>query len=212
MYKCANCGRLACFGGDESSAPRSCPMNEEQLSKEIKSEYMHDENNRFFVEAAKIEKQGYGQWNRVRETIELCKRMGYREIGMAFCLGLVNEARTVQRIFEEHGLNVHSVICKTGGNDKCDFGIPSDMKLREGRFEAACNPIGQARFLAEEQVDFIVVIGLCVGHDSLFYKYAAKYTDAFVTTLVSKDRATGNNPCAAIYCADGYFKDKFGDK
>ena len=212
MYRCADCGRLACFGGDDSRAPGNCPMKEEQISKDIKSEYMQSENNSFFVEAAKIEKQGYGRWNRVRETIELCKRMGYREIGMAFCLGLVNEAKTVQRIFEEHGLKVHSVICKTGGNDKCDFGIPEDMKLREGQFEAACNPIGQARFLAEENVDFIVVIGLCVGHDSLFYKYAAKYTDAFVTTLVSKDRATGNNPCAAIYCADGYFKDKFGDK
>ncbi len=124
---------------------------------------------------------------------------------------MIKEAKTLQRIFESQGLNVHSVICKTGGNDKGIFGIPDDKKLKEGQFEAACNPIGQARFLADENVDFIVVVGLCVGHDSLFYKYAARYTDVFVTTLISKDRATGNNPCAAIYCAGGYFKNKFGD-
>ena len=45
-------------------------------------------------------------------------------------------------------------------------------------------------------------LGLCVGHDSLFYKYSK----ALVTTLVAKDRVTGNNPVAAIYCADGYLK------
>ena len=41
-----------------------------------------------------------------------------------------------------------------------------------------------------------------MGHDSLFYRYS----QAPVTTLVAKDRATGNNPVAAIYCADSYFK------
>ena len=210
MYRCTDCSRLACFGGDAGSAPENCPMRDIAASDEIREEYMSSENNRFFVEAAKIEKEGYGQWN--RETIEFCKRMGYKEIGLAFCLGLIKEAKTVQIIFESQGLNVHSVICKTGGNDKVTFGIPENMKLKEGQFEAACNPIGQARFLADEKVEFIVVLGLCVGHDSLFYKYASKYTDAFVTTLVSKDRATGNNPCAAIYCAGGYFKDKFGEK
>ena len=37
----------------------------------------------------------------------------------------------------------------------------------------------------------------CVGHDSLFYRYS----DAYVTTLVTKDRVTGNNPAAALYTA-----------
>lgn len=166
MYRCTDCSRLACFGGDAGSAPENCPMRDIAASDEIREEYMSSENNRFFVEAAKIEKEGYGQWNRVRETIEFCKRMGYKEIGLAFCLGLIKEAKTVQRIFESQGLNVHSVICKTGGNDKGTFGIPENMKLKEGQFEAACNPIGQARFLADEKVDFIVVLGLCVGHDS----------------------------------------------
>lgn len=212
MYRCADCKVLACFSEDKSNMPENCPMRDYETSLEVKEEYMQESNSRFFIEAAKIEKEGYGEWNRVRETIEFCKKMGYKEIGLAFCLGLIKEAKTVERIFESAGLNVHSVVCKTGGNDKEIFGIPADKKLKEGQFEPACNPIGQARFLAKENVDLIVVLGLCVGHDSLFYKYVAKYTNAFVTTLVSKDRATGNNPCAAIYCAGGYFKDKFGDR
>ena len=43
-----------------------------------------------------------------------------------------------------------------------------------------------------------------MGHDSLFYKYC----EAPVTTLVTKDRVTGHNPVAAIYCADTYFSDR----
>ena len=57
----------------------------------------------------------------------------------------------------------------------------------------------------EAKTDLNVVIGLCVGHDSLFYKYAEAYT----TTLVTKDRVTGNNPAAALYTANSYYRKKF---
>ena len=48
------------------------------------------------------------------------------------------------------------------------------------------------------------LLSLSIKHDSLFYKYS----DALVTTLVAKDRVLAHNPCGAIYCADGYFKDR----
>ena len=70
---------------------------------------------------------------------------------------------------------------------------------------AMCNPILQARLLNEAHTDLNVVIGLCVGHDSLFYKYS----EAYATTLVTKDRVTGNNPAAALYTAESYYKKKF---
>ena len=38
-------------------------------------------------------------------------------------------------------------------------------------------------------------MGLCVGHDSLFLKYA----EAPCTVLAVKDRLLGHNPLAAIY-------------
>ena len=65
-----------------------------------------------------------------------------------------------------------------------------------------CNPIMQAKIMNREKTDFNVIVGLCVGHDSLFYKYA----DALCTTLVTKDRVMGHNPVAALYQAKAYYK------
>ena len=67
-----------------------------------------------------------------------------------------------------------------------------------------CNPIMQAKLLNDAHTDLNVVVGLCVGHDSLFYKYS----DALVTTAVTKDRVMGHNPVAALYTAEGYYKKK----
>ena len=44
--------------------------------------------------------------------------------------------------------------------------------------------------------------GLCVGHDSLFYKYA----EALTTTLITKDRVLGHNPAVALYQTASYYK------
>ena len=95
-----------------------------------------------------------------------------------------------------------TVICKTGGISKEEVGIPEEVKIHPGEFEAMCNPIAQAKLLNEQHTDFNIEVGLCVGHDSMFYKYS----DAMVTTLVAKDRVLAHNPCGAIYCAEGYFK------
>ena len=60
------------------------------------------------------------------------------------------------------------------------------------------------RVINRAHTDLNVVIGLCVGHDSLFYKYA----DAYSTTLITKDRVTGHNPAAALYTANSYYRKK----
>lgn len=64
-----------------------------------------------------------------------------------------------------------------------------------------CNPIMQAKILNEQATDLNIVMGLCVGHDSLFYKYS----EALTTTLVTKDRVLGHNPAAALYTAESYY-------
>ena len=65
-----------------------------------------------------------------------------------------------------------------------------------------CNPILQAMILNREKTDLNVVIGLCVGHDSLFYKYS----DALCTTLIAKYRALAHNPAGALYQSESYFR------
>lgn len=92
--------------------------------------------------------------------------------------------------------------CKVGTQKKVDVGIPERCNEIG---ENMCNPILQAKLLNEAGTELNIVMGLCVGHDSLFYKYS----DALVTTGVTKDRVTGHNPVAAIYGADFYFKKRF---
>jgi len=55
--------------------------------------------------------------------------------------------------------------------------------------------------LNDADTDFNVVLGLCVGHDSLFFKYSK----APVTVLVAKDRVLGHNPVAALYTTSSYY-------
>ena len=54
--------------------------------------------------------------------------------------------------------------------------------------------------------DLNIALGLCVGHDSLFYRYSK----APVVTFIAKDRVTGHNPAAVIY--SGYYHRVFGIK
>ncbi len=204
MYTCAQCAVQACGQAEPEKLPRNCPMRNEDLMENALENYRLPENRDFYVTASELEALGYCQWPRVKETIQLCLRMGYRRVGLAFCRGLRKEAKVMDDLLRRAGLEVVSVICKTGGVDKTAAGIPEAHKIHPGQFEPMCNPIAQALLLNEQHTQFNIALGLCVGHDSLFYKYS----DALVTTLVAKDRVTGHSPAAALYCAEGYFKDR----
>ena len=54
----------------------------------------------------------------------------------------------------------------------------------------------------QARTEFNVLLGLCVGHDSLFFKFA----EAPTTVLAVKDRVTGHNPLAAIYLHETYYR------
>jgi uncharacterized metal-binding protein len=127
--------------------------------------------------------------------------MGYRKLGIAFCAGLHREAHSLTEILETQGFEVISVVCKAGGTPKEQIGIREEEKVRIGEFESMCSPIAQAMVLNEEKTEFNILIGLCVGHDSLFLKYS----DAFCTVLVAKDRVLAHNPCAALYTTGTYY-------
>lgn len=138
---------------------------------------------------------------RIEETIDFCRSMGYKKVGFAFCGALHKEAAVVARIFEAHGLEVLSVICKVGGYDKTVLGLREEDKLHPGCFEPMCNPIAQAAVLNEAGTQFNVVMGLCVGHDSLFLSESK----VMCTVLAVKDRLLGHNPLAAVYTNHSYY-------
>ena len=131
--------------------------------------------------AAEVEAEGYLQWPRVTEIVEFAKRMGFKRLGIATCVGLLNESRILADVLRSHGFEV--------------FGAAM-----------MCNPALQAKVLNREKTELNIVVGLCVGHDSVFYKHS----DAIVTTLVTKDRVTGHNPVAPLYTANSYSKSIYG--
>lgn len=137
---------------------------------------------------------------RLQEIIEFARRMRYRKLGVVFCDGLRREAAAVSRVFEAQGFEVVSVVCKVGGVPKETIGVTQEQKIRIGEEETMCNPIAQAEVLNRARTDFNVLIGLCVGHDSLFFKHA----DAYTTVLAAKDRVLGHNPLAAVYTLGSY--------
>lgn len=139
---------------------------------------------------------------RIQETIEFAHKMGYRRIGIAFCGGLKHEAKIVSDILKTQGFEVASVMCKAGRTSKDFLGIADDQKVSPGQFEAMCSPITQAKILNASKTDFNIILGLCVGHDSLMMRFS----DALCTVLVAKDRVTGHNPISAIQLHRSYYK------
>jgi len=203
--RCAYCTVMACYRGDFEHLPSFCPMRVlGNVVEESKREFLENEvSRRLAVNASIIEAAGYMRWPRLKEIIEYSRRLNVKCIGIAFCIGLRREAYYASQAFENAGFKVYSVCCKVGSLNKLDIGVPKEYTLRKGVFEAICNPIGQAMVLNALKTDLNVVLGLCVGHDSLFYRYSK----APVVTLIAKDRVTGHNPAAALY--SGYYQRLF---
>jgi uncharacterized metal-binding protein len=146
---------------------------------------------------------------RIVEIAEFAHRMGYKKLGLAFCMGLANEAELAAQVLEGYGLTVFSVICKAGHTSKENFlGLDDADKINQGTDEAMCNPIFQAKLLDEAGSQFNVLLGLCVGHDTLFLQHSK----APCTVLAVKDRVTGHNPLAALYTSGTYYKKLFEQK
>ncbi|MGL5124002.1 MAG: DUF1847 domain-containing protein [Fusobacteriaceae bacterium] len=204
MSICAKCVTRGCVTKDESKMPKKiCPSRNEEILK--KSKAMHTgEDLIIAVQAALVEAAGKTNWTRVEETIAFAKNCNYKKIGVAFCTGLHEESKIFVKILEHHGLEVVSIVCKTGSVLKGFLGIPQEEKETYIKNDIMCNPIGQALALNELNTDLNVLFGLCVGHDTLFLKHSK----APVTVFAVKDRVLCHNPVAAIYQADAYYKKK----
>jgi uncharacterized metal-binding protein len=214
---CAACdrpvGEKICYK-EKGQANKGCPtVTRQSVLESANLKYREDEVRQFAHAASVQEAACYANRDqqpyvmqpcktRIVEICEFAKRMGYRRIGLAFCLGLSGEAKTVGEIFESHGFEAVSVCCKAGRTSKDLIGIADEDKIYRGTDEAMCNPVFQAELLNGEHVDFNVLLGLCVGHDSLFFQFSK----APVTVLAVKDRVTGHNPLAAVYQADSYYR------
>jgi uncharacterized metal-binding protein len=203
MYTCAECRRVACGSGDAEAYPRDCPSRETGRA-ELLALYRDGEDRALARNAALVEAHGYCRLTRIEEIMDFARRCHYSRLGIACCVGLLREAVVVSRILRANGFTVDSVACKNAALPKEELDLAEEDKVTPGEFEAMCNPIGQARALARAGTELNLLLGLCVGHDSLFMKHSV----APVTVLAVKDRVLGHNPLAAIYLADGYYHDR----
>jgi len=216
--QCAKCPRVLCYpniAADEKpnfeEAPRFCPSKSKQdiMEKSVR-EYDREDVREFARLASVQEFECYEQTPngfrtripRIEETIQLAHKNGFKRLGLAFCVGLAYEARMVTGILEGKGFEVVSVCCKAGAIPKERIGIKPEEKIPgPDRYESMCSPITQAEILNSEDVDFAILMGLCVGHDTLFIRYCR----APMTVLAVKDRVTGHNPLAAVYLSQSYY-------
>ena len=204
------------IGADEKpdleKAPLFCPMrNLPDVIDKAKAEYK-DQSTREFARLASIQEfecyetlpEGRRTKNpRILELIQFSQKCGYKKLGIAFCSGLADEARMLTEILESHGFEVVSVRCKVGAESKESIGIKPEEKIRgPEHWETMCNPITQAEVLNAEQVDLAIMLGLCIGHDTLFLKYCR----VPVTVIAVKDRVTGHNPLVPLYLHNSYYK------
>jgi len=151
--------------------------------------------------ASVIEGRHYGKETRLGEIILFAKELGYKKIGLAFCIGLSEEANIIEEILSKQ-FEVLSVCCKVCGIDKKDFDL---LPISSERPEVMCNPAGQAQLLNDAKTELNVICGLCVGHDAIF----SKVSQAPVTTLIAKDRVLAHNPVGAVYCQ--YIRKRFDE-
>lgn len=177
--KCHRCGTHSCSKGEPCVPFDSVPL------------YDSPEDRALLKAASDLEALYYCRLNRVRETMEFARRLGFRKLGLAFCAGFQDEAALLAKVLEKE-FELHSACCKVAGVPKSTF----DVELRDWVGPTSCNPIEQARILCEAGCELNIVMGLCVGHDSLFYKHSR----VPVTTLIVKDRVLGHNPVSALYC------------
>lgn len=187
--ECAWCQNKECYQG------KDCTDISEKVLALYRENPVHMKMARI---SSELEGNFYMKLTRLEELIAFSQKMEFRHLGIAFCVGLSEEAEKLHDILVNH-FTVSSVCCKVCGIEKERFDL---TKIIEDRPEAMCNPIGQATALNNEGTNLNIIFGLCIGHDMIF----TKHSKAPVTTLVVKDRVLAHNPMGAIY--SGYYRKK----
>jgi uncharacterized metal-binding protein len=215
---CARCPVVICYPKVKNdkqpllnAAPEYCPMkNMPGIIEKAMTEYDKPEVREFARLASVQEFECYEQLPegrrtknpRIVELIQFAQKCGYKKLGLAFCTGLASEARSLTEILESNGFEVISVRCKVGAIPKESIGIsPREKIAGPDSYESMCNPIVQAEVLNASKIDLAIMLGLCVGHDTLFFQYCK----VPITVIAVKDRVTGHNPLAALYLVKSYY-------
>jgi len=184
--QCSHCHTRDCING------KDCLGDAERLTAIYRIRGVADLHRA----ATAIEARHYRRAPRIREIMLLAEEMELTKLGLAFCIGLAEEAQVITDVLRQQ-FEVVTVCCKVCGIDKSALGLEQIDPSADR--ETMCNPAGQATLLNEAGTDLNILCGLCVGHDAIF----SMVSRAPVTTLVAKDRVLAHNPLGAIYTKYG---------
>jgi uncharacterized metal-binding protein len=175
---CADCPSFVCRGGIRDAGPDFCPMRGE--FPDFQELYRDGATRELAVRAALVEGEGYGRWTRLREIAEFSRSIGFRRLGLAHCADMAREATQAASYFHGSGLEPFLPPCPQG-----------------------CDPVEQARFFGHQEMDLIVVAGMCVAHEAML----VQASQIPVVVLVARDSRLRHNPAAALYTSRSYLKD-----
>lgn len=191
---CNVCAKVECRHGYPKGIPGYCLATRfHDIVEQTKTEYSAPDAIDIYKAAGAVVTKGYGKWPRIQEAIEFAKELKLSMIGLASCVALIRELGLVAELFTGAGFNVISAACQIGRVSPEARGVP-ELKGFRG---VTCNPIAQAEILNSAGTQLNFLLGLCLGHDILFNRYSK----APVSTLIVKDRVTGQNPVAALYAS-----------
>lgn len=191
--KCAKCSHSRCYTQGQNCTKIT--------AAEVEKSYSDDNLNLKIMQAAACtEGRFYNNLTRLEESVEFVKILGAKKIGLAFCIGLKQEAGLIQDYLAKF-FEVGSVCCKICGVPKSQLALE---QINKDSRETMCNPLMQAEVLNKAATEFNFTVGLCVGHDMLF----SKGSNVPVSCLVAKDRVLAHNPLGVVYSR--YWRRKLG--
>ncbi len=190
---CNACTKVECRRGYPQGIPAYCVATGfKDVVERTKKRYSEPGVVDIYKASGKVVGSGYGNWPRIKEAIEFARELKLNKIGFASCVALLNELKLITELFTGAGFDVASCACQIGKVPPQERGVVLDSDDTRGFY---CNPIAQAEVLNAEGTQLNFILGLCLGHDILF----TRYSKAPVSTLIVKDRVTGNNPSAALF-------------
>ena len=157
---CALCKVQECHKpAEEADLPAYCPMvHSQDVLQAARDEYDKPDTRAFAQAAARTEADRYPLETRVEETMSFARRIGATHLGIATCIGFIQEARILCEILRSHGLKVSSVCCKVGSVPKEEIGLSEADKIHPCHYEAMCNPVAQAKLLNSAGTDLNVLV------------------------------------------------------
>lgn len=182
---CTSCKNKTCRTGTD------CFGVKKESLELLTGNRFHDTS---FSASSLIDNGRAGTLTRLQEIIEYCRVMNYSRIGVAYCFGVAGLASSFERALKDAGLSPLMIQCTTGGVMEKDIDPVKTCNT------VSCNPAGQAIFLKERNVEFIIEMGLCLGHDVIFHAI----TDIPYTVFLVKDRVLRHNPALALDSYDDF--------